>query len=254
METSEARRRIRRALRLAAATLVALVACQADASDYFGPSEGFQFWPELDAIVNAGDSFRIIGKLEPSWIPSQDNFNGGYSVYGDWLVAPFMPTLVTPDLAKRRHLDVRLGLSWYPTYVEGTVGSSNLLQVELETTAGTDVPGGILVTLRYRVEARWQLDAPTSFTWRLRLRPQLEREFILSREARTSLTPFANVEFIWTTAQDMWDQVRMQAGLQLGVNWFWKGQLIEVNGQIVTFLQPTHSYAPVLGIVWYQYF
>jgi hypothetical protein len=242
------------ALRLATAVVAILLAFRADGSDFFGPSEGLQLWPELDVIVNAGDAFRIIGRVEPTWIPSQDNANAGFSLFGDWLVAPFMPTLTTPDLAKRRRLDVRLGLSWYPTYAAGNVGWSNLLQIELEATARTTVPGNILFTLRYRMEARWQLDEPTSFTWRLRVRPQLEREFVLSREASTSLTPFANVEFIWSTSRDMWDQFRMQAGLQLGANWFGKGQVIEANGSVITYLQPARSHAPALGLVWYQYF
>ena len=113
--------------------------------------------------------------------------------------------------------------------------------------------GHILATLRNRVEAQWQLDEPTSFVWRLRARPQLEWEFALSEQAGTSLTPFANVEFIWTTSRDMWAQFRMQAGLQLGVNWFAKGQVIEVNASVFTNLQPSRSYFPVVGAVWYQY-
>ncbi len=254
MARSDARRQATGGLRLAIAALLALVAFRADASEFFGPSEGLQLWPELNVIVSAGDAFRIIGRVEPSFIPSQDAATGGVSLYGDWLVAPFMPALLTPDVAKRRRLDVRLGLSWYPTRAAGDASGSKLLQLELEATTRTNVPGGILVTLRYRVEARWQLEEPTSFTWRLRLRPQLEREFILSREAGTSLTPFANVEFIWSTSRDKWDQFRMQAGLQLGTNWFGKGQVIEVNGSIITYLQPARSHSPAVGLVFYQYF
>lgn len=242
------------ALRLATAVLTALLAIRADGSDFFGPSEGLQLWPELDVIVNAGNAFRIIGKANPTFIPSQHNANAGLSLYGNWLVAPFMPALVTPDIAKRRRFDVRLGLSWYPTYAPGSVGESNLLQLEVETTARTNVPGDVLLTLRYRVEARWQLDEPASFVWRLRLRPQLEREFIVSWTTGTALTPFANAEFIWSTSRNMWDQFRMQAGLQLGVHWFGQGQVIELNGSIVTYLQPARSYSPAVGLVWYLYF
>ena len=115
-------------------------------------------------------------------------------------------------------------------------------------------PGSILVTWRNRAEARWQLDQPTSFVWRLRTRLQLEREFDLSRDATVALTPFANAELIWSTSQDMWSQFRLQAGLQLAVDWFGKGQVIEVNGSVITYLQPSRSYSPVIGVVWYQYF
>jgi hypothetical protein len=33
-----------------------------------------------------------------------------------------------------------------------------------------------------------------------------------------------------------------------------EGQVIEVNGAVVTDLQPARSHAPVIGVVWYQYF
>ena len=242
------------AQRLAAAFLAVLLAFRAEASDFLGSPEGLQVWPELDVFVGAGEDFRIIGKLEPSLIPSLGNYNAGASIYGNWLVSPFMPTLISPEIAKQRRLDVRVGLSWYPTVVAGDAGWANVLQVEAEATGRITIPGDILMTLRNRVEARWQLDEPTSFAWRLRIRPQLEREFELSPGAGHSLTPFANVEFIWSTSDDMWEQLRMQVGLQLGVRWFGKGQVIEVNGTIITYLQPARSYAPVVGVVWYQYF
>ena len=46
----------------------------------------------------------------------------------------------------------------------------------------------------------------------------------------------------------------MQVGLQLGAYWFGKGQVIEVSASVFTYLQPSRSYAPVVGAVWYQYF
>jgi hypothetical protein len=241
-------------LALVASALALVPFAGTEASDFFGTSAGLQLQPEIDAIYNAGSSFRIVGKVEPTFTPSAANDVLGFSLYGDWLVAPFTEVMVSPDLAKRRRLDTRVGISWYPTVVAGEAGWTDVLRLEAEATVRTGIPGGILATYRTRVEAQWQLDASSSFTWRFRLRPQLEREFVLSPEAGTSLTPFANVEFIWTTAQDMWAQFRMQVGLQLGVHWFGKGQVIELNGQSVTYLQPERSTSPVIGLVWYQYF
>ncbi len=226
----------------------------ASASDFFGPSQGLQLQPELDVIRHLADAFRVTLKVEPTWIPSEHYGEMGFSVYGDWLVAPFFDAVLSPDLTKRRRLDARVGASWYPAVSAGTSGWSNVLRLETEATARTMILGHILATLRNRVEAQWQLDEPTSFVWRLRARPQLEWEFALSEQAGTSLTPFANVEFIWTTSRDMWAQFRMQAGLQLGVTWFAKGQVIEVNASVFTNLQPSRSYSPVVGAVWYQYF
>jgi len=227
---------------------------RAAASDFFGPSQGLQLQPELDVIEGVGQAFRLVGKFEPTWTPSASNDVMGFSLYADWLVAPFLGPVITPDHAKRHRLDVRVGISWYPTVSQGSVGWSNLLQLEAEATNRTTIPGEILATLRSRVEAQWELDEPTGFTWRLRIRPQLEREFVISHEGGTSLTPFANVEFIWTTSRDMWAQFRMQAGLQLSVDWFGKGQVIELSGSVFTYLQPSRSHSPVIGAVWYQYF
>jgi hypothetical protein len=226
----------------------------AAASDFFGPSQGLQLQPELDVYHHVTEGFRLQLRLEPTFIPSESYAEAGVSLYGAWLVAPFTDALLSPDLAKRRRLDLRAGISWYPTVSAGTSGWSDQFRLEGEATGRSNFPGQVLGTLRGRVEAQWQLDQPTSFIWRLRIRPQLEREFVLSAEARTSLTPFANVEFIWTTSQDMWSQFRMEAGLQLGAHWFGRGQVIELNGSVITYLQPARSHSPVVGLVWYQYF
>jgi hypothetical protein len=66
--------------------------------------------------------------------------------------------------------------------------------------------------------------------------------------------PSAGAELIGSTSHDMWSQFRVQAGLQLAVDGFGKGQVIEVNGSAITYLQPSRSHSPVVGVVWYQYF
>jgi hypothetical protein len=240
--------------RLLAAAVLSLTAGTALPSDFFGPSQGLQLQPELDVFQELTDNreLRLLLKVLPTFIPSQSYSEMGAGLYLALLVSPIIDATITPDLTRRRRLDLRLGLEWYPSLDGGSVGASNILQAEAEGTARLVLPVEILATLRYRVEARWQLAEPTSFVWRLRLRPQLEREFAIG--GGLSLTPFGNVEFIWSTKYDMWDQFRMQAGLQLGAYWFGKGQVIELNGSVFTFLQPGRSHSPVLGVVWYQYF
>lgn len=239
---------------VAAAALAWVAGGRSEASEFFGPSQGLQLQPEVDVTQNLGEAFRVVAKVEPTFIPSESNAAMGTSLYGDWLVAPFVSGIISPDLTKRRRLDVRVGLSWYPTTQPGTAGWSDVLQLEAEASTRTNVPGRILVTWRNRAEARWQLDQPPSFDWHLRTRLQLEREFDLSRDATVALTPFANAELVWSTSQNMWSQFRLQAGIQLAVDWFGKGQVIEANASVLTYLQPSRSYSPVIGVVWYQYF
>jgi hypothetical protein len=68
------------------------------------------------------------------------------------------------------------------------------------------------------------------------------------------LTPFVNAEFVWQSPPAMWSQFLMEAGLQASFHWFGRGQTFEVNYSAVTSLQPSRSWRPVLGVVWYQYF
>jgi hypothetical protein len=239
--------------RLVAAVALAFSSGRALPSDFFGPSQGLQIQPELDVFQEFSRDFRLILKVLPTFIPSQSYSEMGAGLYAAWFVAPMLTGTITPDLTRRRRLDVRLGLEWYPSLEAGTAGASNILQAEAEVTPRLVItPGRLLFTCRNRVEARWQLEAPTSFAWRVRFRPQLEREFGVSDTV--SLTPFANAEVIWSTSRDMWDQFRMQVGLQLGAYWFGKGQVIEVSASVFTYLQPSRSYAPVVGAVWYQFF
>jgi hypothetical protein len=237
---------------LLAVVLVATPCTGATASDFFGPSDGLQIQPELNVFERLSDDFRLIQRVLPTFIPSQGYSEMGVGAYVGWFVAPLTTRTISPDFARRRRLDVRLGVEWYPSLEEGTAPASNVLLAELEGTPRLVVPGEVLFTVRNRVEARWQLADPTSFAWRFRIRPQLEREFDLSDTV--SLTPFANAEWIWSTSLDMWDQFRIQVGLQLGVYWFGAGQVIEVSGSVFTYLQPSRSHAPVLGAVFYQFF
>jgi hypothetical protein len=51
----------------------------------------------------------------------------------------------------------------------------------------------------------------------------------------------------------VWEQFRMQVGLQCSFGGIGRGQVIEVNYTTVTYLQPTRSWRPVVGVIWYLY-
>ena len=226
----------------------------ASASDFFGPSQGLQLQPELDVIRHLADAFRVTLKVEPTWIPSEHYGEMGFSVYGDWLMAPFFDAVLSPDLTKRRRLDVRVGASWYPAVSAGTSGWSNVLRLEAEATARTMILGRILATLRNRVEAQWQLDEPTSFVWRLRARPQLEWEFALSSRPVPRSRPSRTWSSSGRPPGTCGPSSACRRGSSWESNWFAKGQVIEVNASVFTNLQPSRSYSPVVGAVWYQCF
>ena len=105
---------------LIALALLAIPCTDAAASDFFGPSEGLQIQPELNVFERLNDDFRLIQRVLPTFIPSQGYSELGFGAYIGWSVAPLTTKTISPDLARHRRLDVRLGVEWYPSLVEGT--------------------------------------------------------------------------------------------------------------------------------------
>jgi hypothetical protein len=246
-----------RLARLLAAALAVLLASEAGAlsSDVFGNPEAFQVQPELNVFLPLDRGFRLILKLEPTFVPSESYSEASGNLYLSWLGTPIVRSQVNPDLANERMLEFRLGGGYLATLDPGTVGSSTTLAVLAEATPRYFIqPLEILLTNRNRFEARWKLDDGTTFSYRLRTRIQLEREFTVSYVYGISLIPFANTELVWSSSISKWYQWRIQGGLQLAVHWFGRGQVIEANASVITYLQPSRSYAPVMGVVWNQYF
>jgi hypothetical protein len=242
---------------LLTAALIALPASEAGAlsSDVFGNPEDFQIQPELNVFFPLDAGFRLILKLEPTFVPSESYSEASGNLYLSWLGAPMVRSKITPDLANERMLEFRVGGGYLATLDPGTVGSSTTLAVLAEATPRFFFrPLEILLANRNRFEARWKLDDGTTFSYRLRTRIQLEREFTLSHVYGISLIPFANTELVWSSSIAKWYQWRLEGGLQLAVHWFGRGQVIEAKASVITYLQPSRSYAPVLGVAWNQYF
>jgi hypothetical protein len=242
---------------LAAASIAILTAlhggvASAEDSSFFGPDKGFEIQPEVDVYVHVAKGLRLLLQAQETSIPSE----GGYSSvalggFVDWFVAPFVRNLISPNEALTHALNFRLGLQYSGTLDPGTVGSSQILAIQLDGTPRYFLPWSILVSSRNRLQGRWKLGTSDPFSFRYRWRLQVEREFDADG---VGLTPFVNAEFIWQSPPAMWVQFRMQAGLQTSAHWFGRGQTFEVNYSTVTYLQPSRSWRPVLGIIWYQYF
>ena len=238
---------------LAISFLVAAQGGTARAQDagFFGPDQGFEIQPEVDVYWHVAEDARLLLQVQGTSIPSQDYGSIAVGAYGDWMLAPLFRNLVSPDQALTRALNLRLGVRYVGTLDPGTIGSSQRLAIQLDVTPRYFLPWSILLSNRNRVQAQWQLGEADSFTFRYRGRLQVQREFDLGN---VGLTPFVNAEFIWQSPPAMWVQFRIQAGLQTSVHWFGRGQTIEVNYSTVTYLQPSRSWRPVLGVIWYQYF
>ncbi len=243
---------IRRALILLAG-LASLHAAPAHAqgSPFFGADQGFEIQPEVDVFWHVAEDARLLLQVQGTSIPSESYGGIAVGAFADWMLAPFFRDLVSPDQALTRALNLRLGVHYFGTVDPGTVGSSQRLSIQLDVTPRYFLPWSILLSNRNRFEARWQLGVADSFNFRYRGRIQFQREFDVGH---VGVTPFVNVEWFWQAPPAMWEQFRMQAGLQASFHWFGRGQTLEVNYSTVTYLQPDRTWRPVLGLIWYQYF
>lgn len=232
------------------ATAAALLALgtRAQGTGYFGPEMPFQIQPEIDAYYEVGKDLRLVAQLQPTFIPAESNSTVNAGLYADWLIGAPVRLLLSPDRSKTRTVDVRVGLQYDATLNPGTQTSSRTLVLQEDFTPKYFLPWDILVLARNRFQERWSLEGSDQFTFRYLGRVQFEREF---KVGHASLNPFVNAEFTWSAPPAMWTQFRLEAGLQYAPDWFGWKQILEVNFSIETKLQPSHSWSPVLGIIWY---
>lgn len=232
------------------AALTAL-AGPARAQGYFGPSGPTNWQPEVDAYFRVADGVRLQAQVQPNIVPEQQFVQSTFGLYASWLVADVLRDLVSPDEAKKHLLDVRLGLLWTPTLQAGTGPASNLWTIQLDLTARYDLPLGMLASMRNRLSFNWNTSAPPAFSFRYRGRVQVEREFAIGD---VPVTPYLNVELFWQAPPSMWTQVRLQGGVQVGLDLFARGQTIEVNFSPAETLQPQRTWTPIIGIILGSYF
>jgi hypothetical protein len=241
-----------RNLVLTVATVVLGVGeARAEGTGYFGAEQPLQLRPEVDAYYRVNDDFRLLGQVQTNFIPADSNSSATFGAFADWMLAAVFRTLLSPDLAKTRALNLRFGVQYATTLNPGSLKSSQSVLLQEDITPRYFLPWSILISSRNRFQESWSLSNNGSFTFRYIGRLQFEREFNVGER---SLTPFLNAQLTWSSPPAMWTQFRMEGGLQYGPHWFGRGQIIELNFSIVTKLQPTHSWSPVLGLIWYMYF
>ena len=216
------------------------------------PTGSTSYQPEIDAYFRLADGLRLQAQVQPYLVPAQQvsqTLLRPLRVAGTW--PTFLRDLLSPDEAKNHAVDVRLGVIYNATLDAGTGSPGNLWTVQVEITPRYNLPGEIQASLRNRVSFSWAVDGASGFTFRYRGRFQLEREFDV---ATVPVTPFVNVELFWQQPPAMWTQFRIQGGVQVGFEWFARGQAVELNWSAITDLQPSRSWAPQVGLVLSSYF
>jgi len=238
---------------MAVALLVLAVGGHASAqgTPFFGPDKGFEIQPEIDVFWHVADGVRLLLQVQDTAIPSESNNVLEVGGFVDCFVAPLLRELISPDKALTHALTLRLGVRYKGTLEPGTAGPAESVAVRFEVTPRYFLPWSILLSARNRLQVDWNLGAADSVTYVYRGRLEAQREFDVGN---VGLAPFVSVEFVWQSPPSMWDQFRLETGLRTSVHWFGRGQIFEVSYATVTSLQPSRSWRPVLGIIWYQYF
>ncbi len=217
---------------------------------FFGPAKDFELQPEVDLYVHLAPETRLLFQAQGTWIPGESYTELALGAFLDWYTLPFFRHLLSPDEAKTRALELRLGLLYTGTIDAGTGKPSQVLATQFDFTPRYFLPWGILAANRNRALLQWTFGSGENVSFLYRGRLQLEREFEVGK---IGLTPFASAELFWQAPPSMWEQFRMQAGLQWSFGGIGRGQVVEVNYSAVTYLQPGRSWRSVVGIIWYLY-
>lgn len=228
-----------------------LAAGPAHAQGFFGPAGSPSYQPEVDAYLRLADGVRLQAQVQPYLVPQQQVSQVSFGLYASWYVAALLREFLSPDEARNHAVDMRVGVLYAATLDPGTGPPGNVWTLQAEITPRYNLPADILVSVRNRVSFNWAVDGGSGFFFRYRGRLQLEREFDV---AKIPFTPFVNVELFWQQPPAMWTQFRIQGGLQVGFEWFARGQTIEVNVSAITNLQPSRSWSPQVGLVLASYF
>jgi hypothetical protein len=224
------------------------------AGDGFGSSAPFELQPEVDVFKHLSQDQRLILQVPTTYSPSDGYSDVQANLFYSLLFAPLQSIYLSPDIAKTRTVELRAGAGYFTTTTAGDPTPLQRLILFGEFTPRGRLPLDVAFQWRNRYEARWEISANDKFSQRFRTRLQLERDFVIPGHPGDALTPYANAEFIWSSSIDKWQQTRLLAGLVWSVQWFAKGESLEVNGGAFITLQPSRSTAPVLGLVYSQYF
>lgn len=174
---------------------------------------GKEFWPELDVWLRLSPEWRL-----SSFIPFSKNVDTGYREGALILQADYawgkpgrLYHYRLMDESQAEHMKAWLARGGYLTgrsladngqaYRERTVF--------LELHVRTPLRGGVLVSHRWRTDFRWLgADDPT-FSWRLRYRLQVEKEYVAGS---SSIVPYFNVEPYYDSRYGIVNRVRLIGG------------------------------------------
>jgi hypothetical protein len=171
-----------------------------------------EFWPEFDFYIKLNEKSRIFAMYTAT---KQENLNaysdGQAGVHLDFYALQSRRTRVIDfvDPSRSKHIMFRAG--YLLTRPKNNSGTSTEHMATAEATGRANLPGGLLLSDRNRIDLRWVDGDPKQ---RYRNRLKLERTFDIGR---FQLTPYAHGEVYYELRDRKWTRVRYSVGAEWSV-------------------------------------
>lgn len=175
-----------------------------------GPTAGAQttsdqFWPEIDAYHLLNQNLRL--KLVASRSTDGNDYNSiafgpTLNIFAKRFVKPRLTTL---NNEKDHLLAFGIGYRYY-----AGINQAPENRVELDFTPRFPLPWKIQFGDRTRIDLRFIQGS--SFSWRYRNRPSLQRSF---KARRLTYSPYAQFEIYYSSASASWNKTTYQVGVDI---------------------------------------
>jgi uncharacterized protein DUF2490 len=168
-----------------------------------------QFWPEFDLFIDLNQESRIFVMYTATKSADLGAYADGQAgLYFDyWMVRPLGKPLIGDfDQSRSKLLMVRFG--YLLNRPKNNSGNATEQTATVEVTSNANLPAGLLLSDRNRVDLGWVEGDPNH---RYRNRFKLERTF---HSGRFQLTPYTHAEVFYEWNAHKWTRFRYAAGAE----------------------------------------
>jgi Protein of unknown function (DUF2490) len=170
-----------------------------------------QVWPEISVFTKLNDRMRFY-VLATTVKESQAFTEGEFGPNLDFYLRPFRERKRLAgfrlDESKNRFLLLRVGYR----YLDSFSGDPYEHRIVLEATARYPLTGGVLVSNRGRVDARF---IDREYSWRFRSRLSVEKEFSIGP---IRMNPYVRAELFYDSRFDAWSRTEWIGGAAFPLN------------------------------------
>ena len=174
-------------------------------------AQTIQVWPEISVFTRLNDRMRFYF-LATTVKESQESTEGEFGPNFDFYLRPFRERKRLAgfylDESKNRFLLIWVGYR----YLDSFSGDPDEHRVVLEATPRYPLQGGVLVSNRGRVDARF-IDG--EYSWRFRSRLSVEKEFSIGP---VRMSPYVRGELFYDSRFDAWGRTEWIGGAAFPLN------------------------------------